>query len=911
MKQYQEAKQTAHGALLLFRMGDFYEMFYDDAVSAAETLGITVTSRDRKKGVDATPMAGFPYHQLDSYLAKLIAAGYKVAVCEQVEDPKKAKKIVKREVVRIVTPGTILDESILDPRVSNYLAALVVEDKKGLGPSRVRDLVAGEGGEKSEVASETLVGLSWVELSTGAFYAAVMPWGRLADQLGRIAPSEILLPENQKGILPSWLTDKCMITLRPDWNFNRTTAKMSLQKHFQVQTLEGFGVRDQEDGPAIAAAGALLDYLHETQKQSLAHLDTLVPWRCGGQMEIDESARRSLELVQAGRDSLRDRSLLGVLDRCVTAMGSRLLTQWLLYPLTRIEEITGRQDAIAEFLGAERDMERLRDSLRRVFDLERVVAKVVGHRATPRDLVAVARTLALLPVFKRFLDKAKSPLLAALGQTIDPLPDLSEQLGKAFVLEPPLNYREGNFIQNGYNASLDEYRQLQRGGKEWLLKYQAKEIERTGITNLKVGFTSVFGYYLEVTRSNSDRIPANYVRKQTLKNAERYITEELKEYEEKVLTAQDKAIAIELELFEQLQSMVVAKRAQLQRTASALAKLDVLMCLASIASTRGYVRPIMTAEPILEIYEGRHPVLDAMEEAGTFVANDSVCNRDAGTIHLITGPNMAGKSTFIRQVALLVVMSQMGSFIPAGRAKVGVVDRVFARVGAADELTRGQSTFMVEMIETARILNGATSQSLVILDEIGRGTSTYDGISLAWSIVEYLHENVGCRTFFATHYHELTDLAETYEGITNLNVAVREWNEEIAFLHKILPGAADKSYGIHVARLAGVPKPVVTRARVILDELEQSHVKRVQDAVRGVLQNSSYEHVSASGSASDRKLKPRPSAPVQFSLFGPEDHPVVDELKDLDPSHMTPMDALGKIIEWKESLKQQKSRKKS
>ncbi|MDD3588217.1 MAG: DNA mismatch repair protein MutS, partial [Thermoguttaceae bacterium] len=752
-------------------------------------------------------------------------------------------------------------------------------------------------------------GIAWVELSTGQFHAAVLPWTQLIDQIGRIGPAEILLPESLKGILPAWLTEGMMISTRPDWVFSSARSLELLLAQFKVKTLEGFGFKLPREQRAIQAAGGILDYLQETQKQSLEHIESLLPYRTGGQLDIDEMSRRSLELVQTIRDGRRDGSLLSVIDFSLTSMGSRLLADWLTYPLTDVRQIQTRQDAVENLISRGDATDDMRQKLRCVCDLERISAKVVQRRAIPRDLVLINRTLITLPSIVEFLDQCSCSLLKTLQNNLDVLESLSNELTAALDPDGPLNYREGGFIRTGYHQQLDEYRELQSGGKRWLAEYQAQESQRTGISNLKVGYTSVFGYYIEVTRTNTDRIPEHYVRKQTLKNAERYITDELKVYEEKVLTSAEKALELEMQLFDGLLQKVLAVRAKLQRNAGVLAHLDALSGLAVLARTRGYVRPTVVDEPVLEIVEGRHPVLDLTEASGTFVPNDAFCDEKRGMIHLITGPNMAGKSTFIRQVALLVIMAQIGSFIPVRKATIGIADRIFARVGASDELTRGQSTFMVEMVETARILNGATLRSLVILDEIGRGTSTYDGISLAWSIVECLHEKIGCRTFFATHYHELTGLADTYEGISNLNVAVREWNDDIVFLHKIVEGAADRSYGIHVARLAGVPADVVARAKTILAELESTHVQAAQDAVRNVLQNVSSSRWNETDAPNEeheflrKKLKKKTaSGTIQFSLFGPEDHPVIEELRGIDICTMTPMEALAMLERLKKLL---------
>jgi DNA mismatch repair protein MutS len=864
MKQYLEAKQACGDALLLFRMGDFYELFYEDAKTAARLLNLALTSRE--KGENAVPMAGFPHHQLESYLGKLIGLGMRVAVCEQVEDPKKAVGLVRREVTRVVTPGTVVDDGLLDPRESNYLAAVTPGDPAGL---------------------------AWVELSTGRFVAASFPRIQLADQLARIAPAECLVAEESEP-LPTQTASTMMVTRRPAWAFALTTARESLAKHFGTATLEGFGFSaNDDDGQAIRAAGAILDYLNETQKTSPAHIDRLVPYRATNTLEIDQASRRSLEITRTIREGRREGSLLAVLDQTVTAMGSRLLADWVANPLTDVATINARLEAVAELVADARLTSELRELLRRVYDLERLLARVTTGRATPRDLSFLGRTLRALPALKAKLAERSSRLLCELEGQIDLCVELRAQLDAGLVDDCPLSSRDGGFIREGFSPELDALRDLMRGGKQWIAAYQAKETDRTGIPNLKVGFNKVFGYYLEVTNTHQGKVPDDYIRKQTVKNAERYITPELKEYEEKVLTAEEKSKELEYELFVKLRDAVALARRQVRITATALAEIDVLVALAELARARDYCRPKITAEPVLEILDGRHPVLDALEPRGSFVPNDTHLGGEAGQILLITGPNMAGKSTYIRQVALITLMAQIGSFVPARQATIGVADRIFARVGASDELTRGQSTFMVEMTETARILNTATAQSLVILDEIGRGTSTYDGISLAWSVAEHLHDRIGCRTLFATHYHELTDLAQSLPRVKNLNVAVREWRDEVVFLHKIVEGAADKSYGIHVARLAGVPREVIERSKDILAQLEE-------------------EHLDAQGRA--KIARPVPAerrAHFQLTLFGPTDHPLLDEIRQLDVNQLTPLDALSLIHKWQGQLGSKKKKKKA
>jgi DNA mismatch repair protein MutS len=795
MQQYREAKQCHPGMLLLFRMGDFYELFDADAETASRVLGLTLTSRDK-----TIPMAGFPHHALDSYLRKLLHAGHRVAICDQVEDPALAKGLVRREVTRVVTPGTLTEEGLLDPRQANHLAAVSPQ-----GP---------------------LVGVAWVELSTGQFQAADTTWQHLADELGRLTPSECLCAESHPARLVERLRDAApamTVTQRPDWTFDSASTRAALFQHFGVLTLAGFGFEDSQ--PCLAAAGALLLYLQETLKASLAHLHRLRPYRQDKFLFLDEVTRRSLELTRTLRESERRGTLLAVVDRTVTAMGARLLQEWILTPLAQQPAIEARLDAVAELMGEHALRQDLRAGLAEAFDLSRLTARISTGRAGPRDLAAVGRTLRLLPRIKAKVTARRAALLRDLESRLELCPDLREALDAALVDTPPLSPREGGVIRRGYDTALDELHTIASGGKDWIARFQAQEITRTAIPSLKVGFNKVFGYYIEITHAHASKIPSDYQRKQTLKNAERYITPELKEHEEKVLTAEEKINEREYELFIALRDGVAEQTTGLLQTAEVLASLDVLASLAELAGSGQYCRPELSDEPVLEIQDGRHPVLDQSLPPGTFVPNDLRMGPVAGRLLLITGPNMAGKSVYIRQAALLTLMAQMGSFVPARQARIGLADRIFTRVGASDELSRAQSTFMVEMTEAANILNNATERSLVILDEIGRGTSTYDGVSLAWAITEYLHDEVGCRALFATHYHELAQLAERLPALRNYNVLVKEWQDEIVFVHKIASGSADKSYGIHVACLAGVPKPVLDRAQEVLTELETRHLQ--------------------------------------------------------------------------------------
>jgi DNA mismatch repair protein MutS len=870
MQQYQEAKAACGDALLLFRMGDFYELFHDDAKTAARVLGLTLTSRE--KGENAIPMAGFPHHQLDGYLGKLIKQGLRVAVCDQVEDPRQAKGLVKREITRVVTAGTLTDEALLDPRESNFLASVVVASS---GATRSGD----RGGSPTLGGDEA--GIAWVELSTGRFFAGRFAAPRLADHLARIQPSECIVPEGADPV-PEHLRESIVITSRPAWCYSAQTAADALRKHFGTAGLSGFGF-DDDDTVAVRAAGAVLEYLLETQKASLDHIDRLVRFHDGQSLEIDEATRRSLEITRTIRDGRREGTLLAVLDQTVTPMGSRMLADWLTNPLTEVAAIDRRLDAVDELFQDPALCRDLADSLRGIYDMERLLARVTTGRASPRDLSFIARTLRGLPHVKAKITGRQGERLRQLESALDLCPELRSRLEAALVEDCPLSSRDGGFIRSGYSEPLDELRQLTSGGREWIARYQADQVQNSGIPNLKVGYNKVFGYYIEVTNAHRDKVPDHFIRKQTLKNAERYVTPELKEYEEKVLTAEEKSQQLEYDLFVELRAVVHGAARRLKTTAAVLAELDVLVSLASLARERNYCRPQPVNEPVLSIVDGRHPVLDVLEPEGTFVPNDTTANPDDGMILIITGPNMAGKSTYIRQVALITLMAQMGSFVPAREATIGVADRVFARVGASDELARGQSTFMVEMTETARILNNASLRSLVILDEIGRGTSTYDGLSLAWSIVEHLHDSVGCRTLFATHYHELTDLEYSLGGLKNLNVAVQEWEDTVVFLHKIVPGAADKSYGIHVARLAGVPKEVNERAKQVLSLLEEEHLDRA-------------------GRPKIANREKRRSGDLQLTLFGFEEHPVLDKIREANVDELTPLAALQLIQKWQGEL---------
>ncbi len=854
MRQYHEAKAACGDALLFFRMGDFYELFFDDAKLGAKLLGLTLTSRD-KDSENPTAMAGFPHHQLDAYLQKLIRAGYRAAVCEQVEDPKLAKGLVKREITRVVSAGTLTDDGLLDPREANYVAAICLPSRK-----------------KSSDRDGEVVGIAWAELSSGRFEAGTFALHRLEDELARIGPAEVIYREDDVRFTPD-TTAPWAWTPRPAWSFAEDSSRDALCKQFSVHNLEGFGF-ESDDVPALRAAGAVLTYLQETQRGELDHFRSLTAHHRSGFLQIDAATRRSLEITRTLRSGSREGSLLGVIDLTCTPMGSRLLADWIAAPLIDRQSINDRLDAVQELLADATLRAEVRSTLKQTFDLTRLLARIATGRTGPRDLQQVACTLEGLPILKSKLENRSPARLAWIESHLHPCPELRDQLRRALADECPVFAADGNFIREGFDAELDQLRQLARGGKEWIAAYQKRQMDETGIPNLKVGYNKVFGYYLEVTNSHRDKIPEDFIRKQTLKNCERFITPELKEYEEKVLAADDKAQSREQFLFHQLRTATHDHLSTLQEVAIAIAELDVLASLAEIAAQRNWVRPELSDESVLRIDAGRHPVLDVTLPQGEFVPNDCVQSPEAGMILLITGPNMSGKSTYIRQVALITLLAQAGSYVPAEAAEIGIADRIFARVGASDELSRGQSTFMVEMVETARILNTATSRSLVILDEIGRGTSTYDGLSLAWAITEHLHEQIGCRTLFATHYHELTQLEESLPRVANWNVAVKEWNEEVVFLHRIVRGGADKSYGIHVARLAGIPPSVNERAKDVLAQLEADH--------RDALDRPTIRTPGCDESGGQ----------YQLTLFGFADHPVIEQIQKLDINSMTPIDAM-------------------
>jgi len=828
MQQFEAAKARCPGALVLFRMGDFYELFGDDAREAARILDLTLTSRD--KGPDAMPMAGFPHHQLDPQLVKLVAAGRRVAICEQIDDPKITKGLLRREVTRIVTPGIAADESLLDPARRNWLLALLPRPSARPAPRTGAD----DGTPADPPDASMPVGMSWIDVAAGTFEAAVVPAEDVPDMVGRLEPGECLCAEKDREAVAALLRSLSRVpplTARPDWWFEEGSAREALGRAVGGARLEGLGFDLPADLPGIAAAGAVVHYLDENEPTAIDRITTLAAWRRGERMEIDEATRRSLELVRAPGGQRRAGSLAGILDRTRSAMGARLLAEWLSAPLVDRTAIDLRLDATAALVADPALADRLGTLLVGVGDIERLVGRVMSGRAGPRDLERIGHAAAVLPAVVAALG-AREGLLGQLRDGLDPLDDVAAACGRVLREGCPVFARDGGFVRPGCDERLDELSEMASGGKAWIAGYQAEQIARTGIPSLKVGFNRVFGFFLEVGRAHAAKVPPDYVRKQTVKNAERYTTPELDERQRQVLGAEDEAVRRELELLEELRLFVAARRHRIDRAAGILARIDVLVAFSEVARSRGWVRPEIADDGALVVEAGRHPVLEELLPPGTLVANDLALGAtlpDAATpgprglpsMLLVTGPNMAGKSTFIRQAALLVVMAQAGSFVPAARARIGIVDRLFARIGAGDDLATGASTFLVEMAQTARILNRSTPRSLVILDEVGRGTSTFDGLAIAQAVVEWLHDVPGCRTLFATHYLQLASM-ERLPGVANVQVIVKQHDDRLVFLHQVRPGAADKSWGVHVARLAGVPGPVVERARDLLAALEAS-----------------------------------------------------------------------------------------
>ena len=872
MKQYMQTKEEYKDCILFYRLGDFYEMFFDDALTASKELEITLTGKNC--GLEErAPMCGIPYHAVDSYLNRLVSKGYKVAICEQVEDPKTAKGIVKREVIRVVTPGTNLDTQGLDETKNNYIMCIVyMADQYGLS---VADVTTGEY-LVTELDSQT----------------------KLMDELYKFMPSEIVCNEAfyMSGLDLDDLKNRLHMAIYSleAWYFDDALCRETLQEHFKVASLEGIGLSDCECG--MIASGALLKYLEETQKNSLSHMSRLTRYATGNYMVLDSATRRNLELVETLREKQKRGSLLWVLDKTKTAMGARTLRKYVEQPLIDKESIVKRLDAVAELKDNAICREEIREYLNPVYDLERLVGKITYQSSNPRDLIAFQSSLSMLPSVKCILKDMESDLLKEIYEELDPLEELCDLVGRAIQEEPPLAMKEGGIIKDGYNEEVDRLRKAKSEGKNWLADLETKEREKTGIKNLRIRYNKVFGYYLEVTNSFKDLVPDYYTRKQTLANAERYIIPELKELEDTILGAEDKLCALEYELYCEVRNTIAAELTRIQRTAKAVAKLDVIASLALVAERNNYVRPKINEKGVIDIRDGRHPVVEKMIPNDMFIANDTYLDDKKQRISIITGPNMAGKSTYMRQAALIVLMAQLGSFVPASSANIGLVDRIFTRVGASDDLASGQSTFMVEMNEVANILRNATSKSLLILDEIGRGTSTFDGLSIAWAVVEYISNSklLGAKTLFATHYHELTELEGKISNVNNYCIAVKEKGDDIVFLRKIVKGGADKSYGIQVAKLAGVPDPVINRAKEIVEEL-------VTADITGKVKN-----IAVQGSETKKKTQKKLDEVdlTQFSLFDTvKDDDVLNELKELDISHMTPMDAMNKLYQLQNKLR--------
>lgn len=855
-QQYLDIKRQHQDCIVLFRLGDFYETFDGDAEIAARELDLVLTSRPVSKS-ERIPMAGVPHHAVEGYIARLIEKGYHVAVCEQITEPN-GRGLVEREVTRVITPGTITEPELLAEDRPNYLMAIY--------PSG--DL---------ETGTWTTAGLAYADISTGEFAATQLEGDNAAvlvlEEIARLAPREVIMPAAwvERGVtLPGGIH----LTPVADWRFERSNAENGLMQHFHVRSLDGYGIGGQ--GGAICAAGATLHYLAETQRGKLAQITAIRAYSTASFMVLDQFTRRNLELTETIRSRKSEGSLLGVLDRTVTAMGARLLRSWINQPLLDIKRLSARLDAVEALTGDEAMRAELRDCLRRVSDLERLTNRLLIGRAGPRDLLALRQTLDAVPVIKTLIEPI--PTLGALTERLDPCAEISEHIARAISEDTPATLNTTGIIQPGYSEELDDILNATRDARDWIANLEPQERRRSGIATLKVGFNKVFGYYIEVSRAQADKVPSDYIRKQTLVNGERFITPELKEYETLVLNAEEQILDVERRLFEAMCGEFCQSADRLLSTARALAHLDCFLSLADVAAREGYIRPTLTQDDLLLLKDGRHPVVERMLDGGVrYVPNDTHFD-SMSRIHIITGPNMSGKSTYIRQVAIITLMAQIGSFVPADEATIGLVDRIFARIGAQDEIHAGYSTFMVEMVETARLLSGSTRRSLLILDEVGRGTSTYDGLAIARAVVEYIHNNprLNCRTLFATHYHELTELPNILPRARNYNVAVAEEGEEIVFLHKVLPGGADRSYGVHVAQLAGLPRPVVERARDLLQQLEE--------------QSSDFEPAS---------IKRKKHNPAQLAMFDDAPNPAVSALKDLQVDHLSPLEALTKLYELK------------
>ena len=873
MQHYMETKKEYPDCVLFYRLGDFYEMFFDDALTVSKELEITLTGKDCGLS-ERAPMCGVPFHALDSYLYRLVQKGYKVAIAEQMEDPRQAKGLVKREVIRVVTPGTITSSQVLDETKNNYLMGIVYMDG--------------------------IYGISTADISTGDFMVTEVDSDReLFDEINKFSPSEIICNNAfyMSGVDMDELKNRYQVVISAldSRFFGEESCRRILMEHFKVGALVGLGLEDYATG--IIAAGAVMQYIYETQKSTLEHITTITPYSTGQYMVIDTSTRRNLELVETMREKQKRGTLLWVLDKTKTAMGARLLRACIEQPLIHRDEIIKRQNAVEELNMNYISREEICEYLNPIYDLERLIGRISYKTANPRDLIAFRSSLEMLPYIKRILGEFNSELLAELGRELDPLQDIFQLIGDAIVEEPPITVREGGIIKDGYNQEADKLRHAKTEGKNWLAELEAKEKEKTGIKTLKVKFNKVFGYYFEVTNSFKDQVPDYYIRKQTLTNAERFTTDELKQLEDIIMGAEEKLVSLEYDLFCEVRDKIGAEVIRIQKTAKSIAGIDVFCSLSVVATRRNYVKPSINDKGVIQIKNGRHPVVEQMMRDDMFVANDTFLDNGKNRLSVITGPNMAGKSTYMRQVALIVLMAQLGSFVPAQEADIGICDRIFTRVGASDDLASGQSTFMVEMTEVANILRNATRNSLLVLDEIGRGTSTFDGLSIAWAVIEHISNSklLGAKTLFATHYHELTELEGTIAGVKNYCIAVKEQGDDIVFLRKIVRGGADKSYGIQVAKLAGVPDSVIARAKEIAEELSDADITA-----------RAKEIAEISSNITQHKAVPKPDEVdlQQLSFFDTvKDDDIIRELDSLELSTMTPLDAMNTLYRLQTKLK--------
>lgn len=872
MQHYLQTKEEYPDCILFYRLGDFYEMFFEDAKIVSRELELTLTGKSCGQE-ERAPMCGVPFHAYESYMNRLVAKGYKVAICEQMEDPKQAKGMVRREVIRVVTPGTNINEQALDEGKNNYIMCIV--------------------------SLSDQFGVATADVTTGDFFVTeVDSKRRLLDEIYKFSPTEVVCNEAlfMSGLDIDDLKNRVGIVLYSleNWYFDDSLCENTLKEHFRVNSLEGLGLADLECG--MIASGSLLKYLYETQKNSLEQISAIHPYTTGKFMVLDSSTRRNLELVETLREKAKRGSLLWVLDKTKTAMGARMLRSFVEQPLIEKEEIEGRLDAIEELMQRAIDREELREYLNPVYDLERLLTRITYQSANPRDLTAFKSSIGMIPHIRGILLELQSKEIQGICEDMDTLEDLYTLIDAAIEEEPPITVREGGIIKDGYHEEIDRLREAKSQGKNWLAELEAKEREKNGIKNLKIKFNKVFGYYLEVTNSFKDLVPDYYTRKQTLTNAERYITPELKEMEDMILGAEDKLVQLEYELFRELREQIAKNVVRIQKTAKALAKIDVFASLALISEQNHYCRPSLNQNGRIDIKNGRHPVVEKMINNDMFIANDTYLDNQKNRISVITGPNMAGKSTYMRQTALIVLMAQIGCFVPAETADIGIVDRIFTRVGASDDLASGQSTFMVEMTEVANILRNATGNSLLILDEIGRGTSTFDGLSIAWAVVEHISNPklLGAKTLFATHYHELTELEGKLDNVNNYCIAVKEKGDDIVFLRKIVKGGADKSYGIQVAKLAGVPDSVIERAKEIAEELGRHDIVDFTE----ILSNKK-------NSATKKKKEHLDEVDLtQMSLFDAvNDNDIIEELKEIDVGNLTPIEALNKLYELQNKIK--------